>query len=254
MENVRYGEAPSQYVELHLPARRAGAHPVVVLLHGGFWRAAYGLALLRPLAADLVERGYAVWNVEYRRVGEPGGGWPGTLVDVADAADAVAGASTRYGLDAGRVAVVGHSAGGQLALWLGARHRLPGAAPGASPRVRPRAVVSQAGVLDLPAAADARLGEEAVAAFLGGHTAEVPDRYALASPSALVPLGVPQLLVHGDADGRVPVTQSREYAAAARSAGDRVELAEFPGVGHFEVIEATHESWITVVDRLPALL
>lgn len=256
MEIVRYGDAPSQYAELHSPAGAAGAAglPVVVLVHGGFWRAAYDLTLMHPLSADLAERGYAAWNVEYRRVGEPGGGWTGTFQDVAAAVDRLADVFPAYGLDTGRIAVVGHSAGGHLALWCAARHRLPPQAPGAPARIRPRAVVSQAGVADLRSADAEGLGEHAVEALLGGHAGEVSDRYAVTSPRDLLPLGVPQLLVHGDADDRVPLAQSREYAAAARASGDRVELVEVRGADHFDVIAPAHEAWTTVVDRLPALL
>ena len=156
---------------------------------------------MTPLARDLAARGIAAWNIEYRRVGQEGGGWPGTLEDVAAAADAVVGLE---GVDASRVATVGHSAGGHLALWLAARHRLPEGAPGAGPRLRPLGAVSQAGVSDLVAGARAGLGGGACQALLGGEPDDVPERYAVASPAALLPLGVPQLLVHGARDDLVP--------------------------------------------------
>jgi acetyl esterase/lipase len=181
---------------------------VVALLHGGFWRASRTLELMRPLAADLAARGFAAWNLEYRRVGQPGGGWPGTCQDVA------------AGLD--------HLAG------LTARERLE----------------SLAGVCDLHAGAAQAIGEGAVTEFLGATPDQAADRYRLASPRARLPLGVAQLLVHGDADTRVPVSQSRAYAAAAAAAGDPVELVELAGVDHMAVIDPTAPAWAEVTRRL----
>jgi acetyl esterase/lipase len=249
----RYGPHPAQVADLHVPAG-SGPFPVVVLVHGGFWRVPWDRMLMRPLARDLVRRGYAAWNIEYRRVGEPGGGWPGTFADVAAAVDALDEAARGHALDLTRVVSVGHSAGGHLALWLAARAGLPAGGPGAGPRISPRAAVSQAGIADLRAAAEDGLGDGAAAELLGCHYPQCPDRYGLASPLSRLPLRVPQLLVHGDADDRVPVEQSRRYAEAARAAGDEVELVEFAGVGHFEPIDVTHRSWTAVRDRLPALL
>ena len=238
-----YGGHPSQFIEIHRP-EGDGPHPVVVLIHGGFWRLPWDRGLMRPLAADLVGRGFTAVNVEYRRLGEQGGGWPGTCQDVAAALTAAA-----SGLDVGGLALVGHSAGGHLALWA-ARH-----AP--SPV---RLVVSQAGVADLRQAARDRLdgGADrwpAAFEFMGGEPAEVPD-YALASPIELLPLGptVHQLVVHGDADDRVPFQQSADYVAAARAAGDSAELAAFTGMGHFELIDPAHESWLRTVAELTARL
>lgn len=244
---LAYGDHPDQVGNLHLPVG-AGPWPVVVLIHGGFWRWGWDRTLMTRLAHDLAGRGFAAWNIEYRRVGQDGGGWPGTLEDVAAAADAVAGLE---GVDASRVATVGHSAGGQLAVWLAARHRLPAGAPGAGPAVRPRVAISQAGVVDLAAGAADRLGDGACAALLGGTPAEVPERYAVASPAALLPLGVPQLLVHGGRDDIVPPAQSRAYAEAAAAAGDDVELIELPDADHSDVIEPEHAAWAQVVERLP---
>lgn len=240
---IAYGDHVDQVGDLHLPAGD-GPWPTVVLVHGGFWRLPWGLALMTPLARDLAGRGLAAWNIEYRRVGQAGGGWPGTLEDVAAAADAVAGLD---GVDATRVVTVGHSAGGHLALWLAARHRISPGAPGADPRVRPWAAVSQAGVADLAGGAAARLGSGACEALLGGSPADVPERYAAASPLALLPLGVPQLLVHGDRDEAVPVGQSRAYATAARAAGDAVDLVELADVNHLDLIEPEHPAWAAVV-------
>ena len=247
---VRYGDHPDQVANLHLPASAAGPHPCVVLVHGGFWRERWDRTLMTPLALDLVRRGLAAWNLEYRRVGQDGGGWPGTLLDVAAGIDALADVPE---LDASRVVVVGHSAGGQLALWTAARTRLPAGAPGAGPRVVPLAVVSQAGVCDLAAGARDGLGAGAVQELMGGDPDEMTERYGVASPAQLLPLGAPQLLVHGLRDDVVPLSQSRSYAGAARAAGDAVELLE-PDADHFDVIDPGHPAWRIVAARLPALL
>jgi acetyl esterase/lipase len=244
---VRYGEHPDQVANLHSPAGGGEPWPVVVLLHGGFWRAAWDRTLMTPLARDLAARGFLAWNAEYRRVGQDGGGWPGTLLDAAAAIDAVA---TIEEADTDRVAVVGHSAGGHLALWLAARDRLPAGAPGAGAVVRPRLAVSLAGVADLVVGAEAGVGGGACEALLGGSPDAVPERYAAASPAALVPLGIPQLVVHGAWDDIVPAVQSSAYAARARAAGDDVELVELPDADHFDVIEPEHPAWDVVLARL----
>lgn len=247
---VRYGDHPDQVANLHLPAGD-GPWPAVALLHGGFWHARWDRTQMTPLAHDLAARGIAAWNVEYRRVGQAGGGWPGTLADVAAALDVLADVRE---VDATRVVAVGHSAGGHLALWLAARPRLGFGLPGSAPRVRVRAAVAQAGVCDLRSAHADGLGDGAVAALLGGSPATVPERYAAASPVELVPLGVPQLLVHGDDDEIVPPTQSRAYAEAAQTAGDDVTLVELAGTDHFDVVDPRHEAWRAVVGALPRLL
>lgn len=221
----------------------------MALIHGGFWRERWDRTLMTPLAVDVARRGLAAWNLEYRRVGREGG-WPATLLDVAAGIDALAGVPE---IDARRVVVVGHSAGGHLALWAAGRHRLPEEAPGASPRVVPCGAGSLAGVCDLVAAARDGVGAGAVHDLLGGEPDAVPDRYAVASPRALLPLGVPHLLVHGLRDDAVPSSQSREYAVAARDAGDDVELLE-PDADHFDVIDPAHPAWRALAGKLPGLL
>jgi acetyl esterase/lipase len=247
---VRYGEHADQLANLHLPSHGGRSHPCVVLLHGGFWRERWDRTLMTPLALDLAGRGLACWNVEYRRVGQDGGGWPGTFEDVADAIDALRGVPE---VDTGRTVVLGHSAGGHLALWAAARRRLPRGAPGSRPAVVPRAAVALAGVSDLAAGSRERLGDGAVDALLGGGPDDVPNRYRVASPAALLPLGVPQLLVHGARDEHVPLSQSRDYLAAAREAGDEIGLLE-ADADHFDVVDAAHTSWRQVAERLTALL
>jgi acetyl esterase/lipase len=243
----RYGAGPDRFLELSLPDG-PGPAPVAVVLHGGFWRPAYGIELARPLAADLAGAGFAAVAVEYRRVGA-GGGWPGTLDDVAAALDRLAGLPDVSRLDLTDVTAIGHSAGGQLAAWLAGRHRLPPGAPGAAPRVRVTAAVLQAGVLDLAAAAAQRLGNGAVLDLLGGGPGEVPERYAAADPVRLLPTGAAVLCVHGAADDVVPVEQSERYAAAAAAAGDRVELRVVPG-DHMAMIDPASLAWATARDWL----
>jgi acetyl esterase/lipase len=196
------------------------------VLHGGFWRAAYARDLMELLCRDLAARGYVAWNVEYRRVGA-GGGWPETFDDV-----------SRAVADAPRPLVtIGHSAGGHLALWLGAEARAVLA-------------VSQAGVVDLEQAWRLGLSNRAAGELLGGSPQEVPERYAAASPAARVPLGIPQLLVHGRRDDIVPASMSRAYRDHAVAVGDDVELVE-TDEGHMECIDPGSESWAAIVQRLP---
>ncbi len=238
-----YGDDPSQFIDLAVPPGE-GAAPVVVLVHGGFWSDQYGLDLMAPLARDLQGRGYATANVEYRRVGS-GGGFPATFDDVAAAVDALADVDTVRTLDLARVALVGHSAGGHLAVWAASRGSLPAEAPGAGPRVVPCAVVSQAGVLALADAAASGVGGPAVTAFVGATPEEDPDRYRVVDPVTLAP-DAPVLLVHAPGDPLVPVEQSRTYAAAV---GDRAELVEVAG-DHFTVIDPRDDSWAVTLDWL----
>jgi len=244
-----YGPGPDQFLEVSLPAGSAPA-PVVVVLHGGFWRARYGVELARPLAADLAARGWAAVAVEYRRVGA-GGGWPETLEDVAAALDALPDVAVAERLDLTDVTVVGHSAGGHLAAWVASRGNLPAGTPGAAPRVPVTAAVSQAGVLDLDAAVVADLGDGATVGFLGGTPEQLPERYAGTDPVRLLPTGVPVLCVHGEADSTVPLEQSQRYAAAAARAGDQVEVVVVPG-DHMVVIDPAGEAWRRTVDWLAA--
>ena len=235
---VRYGHDPSQFVELSLPP--TSPKGVVVVVHGGFWRARYDLELGRPLAASLVEHGWAAWNVEYRRVGN-GGGNPETLDDVAAAVDALA----DQDLDLSRVVTLGHSAGGHLATWAASRGRHDRWPDG----VAVTAVVSQAGVLDLGSAYAEALGAGAVEAFLGHPPGPDDDP---ADPLRQVPLEVPVHCVHGLDDDVVPVSQSRAYVAAANAAGARAELSEVDG-DHFVVVDPASDAWRLTLEILETL-
>jgi acetyl esterase/lipase len=253
----RYGDEHScQRADLHLP-RGPGPHPVVVMIHGGSWRAGYGRIVMRPLAADVARRGYAAWNIEYRRIGRgQGGGWPATFLDVAAAIDHLA--RVPAPLDLARLALVGHSAGGQLALWAAGRSQLADGAPGARPLVEPVAAVSAAGVNDL-AQSQREVPDGVVGLLMGGGADEVPDRYAIADPLAHVPLAIPVLVVHGTDDTTVSVRRSRNYAAAAREAGGRVDLVEIAGSAgaHSRHLDPDGPSWAAITrwlgDHAPAV-
>lgn len=245
----RYGPHRSQVADLHLP-RTPGPHPVAVVIHGGSWQQRYGRVVTRPLAVDLTRRGWAAWNIEYRRVGA-GGGWPETLEDVATAIDTLTALDAPLALD--RVVVVGHSAGGQLALWAAGRERLPRDAPGAGPRLALTAAVSLAGVNDLAGAYRAVGGDGgSVGAFMGGGPDELPERYAVTDPIALVPLPLPVLLVHGTEDAMVSVRHSREYVRAATLSGADARLVEISGPAgtHRSHINPDGEGWGVARDWL----
>jgi len=249
-----YGPHPSQTVRLILPG---GAHiPVAVVIHGGYWRSAYGADLAEPLGRDLTRFGVGAAVIEYRRMGE-GGGWPTTLADVARAVDSLAVqgqyvAEETLLLD--RVAAVGHSAGGQLAAWLAHRGSLrAGTAGSVGPgelHVPVVGAVTQAGLLDLVGAAGERLGDGAVVALMEGEPRSLPQRYHHASPLASVGDGARVVCVHGDADDTVPLSQSERYVEAALKAGDPAKLIVLPGVGHYELIDPDEPAWEVCRDQL----
>ncbi len=253
VKTVGYGTDPNQYGDLRLP-QGAGPFPVVVLIHGGYWRAGFGLDLMDGLANDLTRRGYATWNIEYRRVGQKGGGYPGTLEDVAAAVDFLTELAKSHPLDAKRVAIVGHSAGGHLAAWAAGRARLPAGAPGANPGVTPLVTVPLAGVLDLVAAYALNSGNGAAAEFMRASPEDEPGRYMNASPMSLLPTGSSLIIVHGALDAVVPRTQSDSYYAAATAAGDKADLLVIDGADHFDVIDPASYAWNRVAQRLEALL
>lgn len=239
-EKLTYGKHPAQHGTLHRPLGESRG--VVVVIHGGFWKAAYDASLGEPLASDLASRGWTALNLEYRRVGN-GGGWPETFDDVANGIDRLADV---HDLDLSTVATLGHSAGGHLATWAAARGRFARWRP---ERVPVTAVLSQAGVLDLTAAAVAGLGSGAVEAFLGRAPGPA---YDAVDPARQLPLDVPVWCVHGEDDTVVPPSQSTDYVAAAIDAGARAELVAVDG-DHFTVIDPTSEAWTRTVDILESL-
>jgi acetyl esterase/lipase len=229
---IAYDRGVSQFGDLRMP-RGKGPFPSVIYLHGGYWRAAYDLTHAGHICAALTKAGYATWNLEYRRIGESGGGWPGTMDDVLKGAQFVGRLATKYNLDLQQVVTAGHSAGGQLALWL--------AAQAAAPPMR--GVTSLAGVCDLRRAWELKLSDTVVEQLLGGTPRQVPKRYALASPIELLPMKTPQRLLHGTADGVVPFEMSERFARASKNA----KLIKLEGVGHFELIDPRAKEWPAVL-------
>ena len=234
---IAYGEGSLQFGELRLP-KGAGPFPVAIVIHGGCWRAEYDHLHATPLAAALTAHGVATWTIEYRRIGDPGGGWPGTFEDVARATDHLRAIAPEFHLDLARVVAIGHSAGGHLALWAAARRTLPAGAPGASPEALPlRGVIGLAAIGDLREYANgASWCMKSAPLLMGGTPDSLPERYAIVDPSELLPLHVPVRLVHGTLDKIVPIAQSRAFAARAQSKGDDVRLVELEGEAHFDLV------------------
>jgi acetyl esterase/lipase len=255
---VSYGGDSSQYGELRVPAG-PGPHPVAVLVHGGCFKAAYANAHeLGAMADSLEAMGIATWNVEYRRLGQPGGGWPNTYLDVGRAVDHLRTLAPRHRLDLAHVVLVGHSAGGHLAMWAAARRNVPrsSALYVASP-LHVRAVVDLAGPLDMQAniaGYEAGCRDSVITTLFGGMPTKVPERYAHASPKALLPLGVPQAIVVGEHEEFLPRSLAEAYVAAAARAGDHVDLVVIPAMGHFELAMPTTPAWPTVAAVIRAMV
>lgn len=236
MKTVSYGAHPHQVGDLYLPEGATAPAPVVCLLHGGFWRLPHGRDEMQPVALDLAARGFAVWNIEYRRVGD-GGGWPATVDDVAAAIDHLATLATQgLPVDLRRVATAGHSAGGHLALW--AAKRADRRADERGPRVvRVAAAVGLAPVADLAYVHGISSGDGAVARFLDTVPEADAPLWRCASPIDMLPLGVPQLVLHGEDDDVLPIEVSRRYAKATAEAGDAIDFIELEGAGHMEFLD-----------------
>ncbi|HYL93164.1 MAG TPA: alpha/beta hydrolase [Alphaproteobacteria bacterium] len=228
---VRYGQDPNHFADVRLPVGK-GPYPVVFFINGGYWRSKYDLTYAGHLCHGLKKAGIATWNVEYRRVGNPGGGWPGTFEDIRRAYSALLGykGDRAKALDLGRVCVAGHSAGGQLALCLAAFEK------------KVEAVVSLAGVLDLQRGYELNLSNGAVAEFLGGSPTQVPDHYREASPMELK-IAARQKIIHGTADDSVPYELSKNYFDRKKAAGETVELVTLPNTGHFEIVDPGSTEW-----------
>jgi acetyl esterase/lipase len=237
---VVYGPEPLQFGDLRLPSG-SGPHPVVMMIHGGYWQAIYNLTHAGHLCLDLAAHGVATWNVEYRRIGDPGGGWPGALDDVSRALAHLSVLAEDYPLDIGRTVVMGHSAGGHLALLVARR------AP-----VSLRAVVSLSGVVDLRATDSQGDDNGLITRMMGGRPEAVPDVWDEASPSAHLPLGFHYVLACGTED--IHWEPNEAFAEQAREAGDDVELLPLPGAGHFELVDPLAPEWVVIRAKLQELL
>jgi acetyl esterase/lipase len=231
---IPYGKSPQQFGDLFLP-HGTGPHPAVIFIHGGFWRNAYGLDHCGHLCAALAHAGAAVWSLEYRRIGDPGFNWAGMADDIVRGAEHLAPLASRYNLDLKRAVASGHSAGGQLALWLAAQQVAD-----------LRGVVPLAAVSDLRRAYALQLDNGVVGELLGGSPDRVPQRYEAASPMELLPIPVPQRVVHGTADNLVPFEMSQRFAKASKNA----KLIPLPGIGHFELIDPRSQVWPTIQQNI----
>jgi acetyl esterase/lipase len=253
-QKIAYGPGPEQFGELWLPEGR-GPFPVVLMVHGGCWLSAVArLSIMNYAAEDLRRRGIVVWNIEYRGVDKPGGGYPGTFEDVAAGADALAKIAADHDLKLGKVVALGHSAGGHFVLWLAARPRLPAASPLKAARPLPIAgVVSLGGLPDLePEAAQGVCGEGTIARLVGVPAAERPNVYADTSPAELGVGPEPQVLINGDEDGIAPAAFAHAYAA--KMSNPRLRTIVMPATGHVELIAPGTAAWTRVVESLNALL
>ncbi len=256
---VIYGSAPHQFAELWLPSG-LGPHRTLVMIHGGCWRADLpGTELMAYLSEDLRQHGYAVWSIDYRRIGDEGGGYPGTFVDTATSTDKLSAIAAAEKLDLRKLVAIGHSAGGHLVTWLAARPHLPETSPleKASP-LPVTGVISLAGINDLksyratgPAACG---GPPTIDALTGAATRKNVDLFADTSPAALLPIGVRQVVISGALDKIVPPAFGKDYAAAAATKGDSVKEITIEGAGHFELIDPTSDAWKTIRAEVDALM
>ena len=256
--HIAYGVESSQYGELRLPAG-TGRHPLVIMIHGGCFKAAYATAQYFGAMADALKAdGIATWNIEYRRLGEPGSGWPGTYLDVGRAVDHVRAIAGEHQLDLDRVVLVGHSAGGHLAMWAAARHRLTKTSELYVANPLPvRGVVDLAGPVDMTAnisGYEALCADPVITSLLGGAPAAVPDHYAQASAIKLLPLGIPQVLVVGSHEDFVPLPVVDAYVTAATGTGDQVRRILIPGAGHFEIASPLSFTWPQVKAAIESLI
>lgn len=250
---ITFGDDPRQFGELRLPEGE-GPHPVAVVIHGGCWRSQFDISHIGALAQALTDEGIATWAVEYRRVGNPGGGWPGTFQDIAGGADHLREVAKDYPLDLDRVIAVGHSAGGHLALWLAARSRLgPDDPLYVSSPIALRGVVGLAPAPELALLYREGVCGDVIDGLMGGSPEAYPERYRVGSPGEHVPLGVAQRLVIGSYD-RAWAPVGRSYASVAEASGDDVRVIEAEESGHFEMVDPSTSTWPLVRDAALALL
>lgn len=253
---IPYGPEALHFGDLRLP-EGAGPFPVVIVVHGGCWLSRYGVQNSTALADALRDAGFATWNIEYRRMGDAGGGWPNTFIDVGRAADAVRALATTHPLDLARVVAIGHSAGGQLAMWLAGASRVPASSPIARPDpIALKGAVALAGIADL---ADFRTYSsntcgDVVDPLLGGTPEAVPERYAAASPVALMPFPVPHVQITGSRDLVMPAAALAKHEAAARAAGSAFELVVLDGLGHHELMSPATAAFPAIVSAIRSLL
>jgi len=245
-----YGAAPQQFGELWVPAGDKAA-PLVVLIHGGCWQSAYDIEHVRPAATALRQAGYAVWAIEYRRIGDAGGAWPGTFEDVALAIDHLDWLLEAEKMEPRSCIFMGHSAGGQLALWAAARSHFPAGHSFHSPTARkPEAIFGLAAITDMRTYAQGESDCEQSTVELLGTSAEYPDRYEAVSPIELLPLGVPSLLAQGTEDPIVPPAQAELFHERAEEVGAASQLLRLPGAGHFDLIHPRTDAWRAILAAL----
>lgn len=258
---IPYGPHSLQFGDLRLPGTKSA--PVVVFLHGGWWKAAYDLEYGGHLCQALKARGIATWSLEYRRVGDEGGGWPGTFQDVAAGFEHLNELQKTYPLDLTRVAVMGHSAGGHLAYWLAGRHHVPkgnALSPSGIPKPGIKAAIALAGAVDLRLTIDLAgyftfaHDKDEVISFMGGSPDQVPDRYKVGNPGDLLPLNVPQTLIQGTEDDQIPPQLPQRWAERGRRMGESVKVEMIPGADHFDVCDPLSKAWSTVQATIESLL
>ena len=260
---IPYGTGPSQFGDLWLPAMAPQAKaPVVVFFHGGWWKSEYDLGYAGYLCAALKAQGIACWSVEYRRVGDTGGGWPATFQDAANGFDHVASLAKTYPVDLSRVITMGHSAGGHLAFWIAGRHHIDPHSEiyTGRPQVPLRGTVSLAGAVDLRLTIDlsgyftSAHDKHEVFALMGGNRDEVPQRYKSGNPGDLLPFNVPQILIQGDADDQIPPDLPARWADMARRTGDSATVKMLAGASHFDVVDPGSSCWATVLGAVRTLV
>jgi acetyl esterase/lipase len=254
-QKIAYGKDSLQFGELRMPAGK-GPFPVVVVIHGGCWLAQYNYQYMNHLSAALTKADYATWNLEFRRVGDPGGGWPGTFLDVGQGVDFVKQLARQYSLNSKKVVVMGHSAGGHLALWAAGRKNLPRNSELYTRNpLKVTGVVSLAGIPDLVSYSVAKGScNAAVEKLMGGSPGAVPHRYQQGTPSSKLARRATVRLVQGSLDPIVPVSQASDFAAKSSGKGSHVKIALLPQAGHFDLVAPTSPVWPTVAQAVKEAL